>query len=155
MVYDTNVVAQAIATLMARGRTTAQVRCIELHHAGVVRLAGSSAMRAELNRVLQYDAFGLTERDAREQVEIVYRGARDIRVRRSRDLLKQDPDDNAILDCALESRADYLVTYNLKDYYELIPDGWARGSKSFRFRRLILLTPPEYLRALRTSGLIP
>lgn len=154
VVYDTNVTAQAVATMVAGGRSSGQVRCVELHHAGLVRLAGSAAMRDELRCVLQYPAFGFSAEDACAHTSLVYRGARDIRVRRSRRLLSRDPDDNAVLDCALEARADYLVTYNLKDYAELIPEGRARAATEFRYRGLIVLTPGRFLRRLRAAGVI-
>lgn len=152
MVYDTNVTASAVAGVVVGRQKSATIRCVELAHDGTVRLAGSAVLRGELLRVLQEPEFGFDADDARRHVDVVYRGARDVRVSRSARLLARDPDDNVVLDCALAASAHFLVTKNLKDYSELVRGGRGRGLQEFRYRGIVVLSPSRFLAALRGQG---
>lgn len=152
MVLDTNVTASAVAAMLSGGRATSNLRCVELGHDGTLRLAASPALRAELASTLQKPEFGLAEADAHGQVELIYRGARDVRVRHPSRLLRKDEADNLVLDCALAASADFLVTRNLKDFAELIPGGRVAGQHEFRYRHLWILSPGRFLARLRREG---
>ncbi len=48
--------------------------------------------------------------------------------------IKDDPDDNKVLECAVEAQADYIVTY---DKYHLL--------KLKKFEGIGIISPPEFL----------
>lgn len=49
------------------------------------------------------------------------------------DVIKRDPEDNKFLECALEAKADYLITGNIKHF-------------SFKkFRSTFIVTPRDFL----------
>ena len=53
-------------------------------------------------------------------------------VPRKRVVVALDPDDNKVLECALEARADYIVTGNLRHFPE-------------RFQNVRILAPKDFL----------
>jgi predicted nucleic acid-binding protein len=52
--------------------------------------------------------------------------------------ITRDPDDNKVLECALEARADYIVTGNIRDFPERFQD--------------IRVIPPRRFMTLLASG---
>jgi putative PIN family toxin of toxin-antitoxin system len=62
--------------------------------------------------------------------------------------LPHDPDDEPVLNLALEARSDYLVTRD-RDLLDLMAEGAAEGEAfRSRFPRLIILDPAAFLREL-------
>lgn len=85
-------------------------RILALAGAGNVRLAVSDAILAEVADVLQRDKFSWTRGEAKQAIEELLRIADHVGPGQPVDLVKSDPDDNRILECAAAARSDYRVT---------------------------------------------
>jgi putative PIN family toxin of toxin-antitoxin system len=127
IVLDTNVLLSAIVF----GRAPRTI--LEMVIAGKVRCALSFAILDELRDVLQRPKFGFTPEQAVTVVEEL-RGVCEILnpARRLR-TIKADPDDNRVLECAVEARADTIVS------------GDAHLLKLKSFRGISILTPADFL----------
>jgi len=75
-----------------------------------IRLCVSPAILEEVADVLRRDKFGWSEAEAHQAVEWISHIAEVIAPKESLDLIKSDPDDNRILECAIASRSDYVVS---------------------------------------------
>jgi uncharacterized protein len=64
---------------------------------------------AELKRVLNYPKFKFTEQQKSEFLEIIFHIANIIHTQIEFDIT-DDKDDNIILECAVESKADYIIS---------------------------------------------
>jgi len=88
----------------------AEATIIELVEAGTVEGYASQAIMDELTRVLKYPRFGLTDEeveDARNYyITVLVMVMPKVRV----GIVEEDPEDNRVLECALEARADFIVT---------------------------------------------
>ena len=115
-VLDTNIIVSA--HLQEEGHAAL---ILELAMGGRFRCFASAALFAEYEDVLRRPKFGFEKQRLRRSI-------RDLRrciqlVRPSRKLkVTPDPDDNAVLECALEARADFLVTGNLRDFPKQFQD---------------------------------
>jgi len=127
IVLDTNVLISAI--IFGRAPRT----ILEMVIAGKVRCVLSFAILDELRDVLQRPKFGFTPEQAITVVEEL-RGLCEILnpARRIR-TIKADPDDNRILECAVEAQADTVVS------------GDAHLLKLKRFRGISIMTPADFL----------
>ncbi|MBI3945202.1 MAG: putative toxin-antitoxin system toxin component, PIN family [Armatimonadetes bacterium] len=67
----------------------------------------SPAIRGELVRILRQ---ARTTSVFQERIEELLSGAEEIHPRRSLRLVMDDPDDDKFLECAVEGRADYILT---------------------------------------------
>ena len=92
----------------------------------------------EFNRILQRD-FDCSQEDAQEVVNEVMIFATLIEPLEKIDFIKTDPSDNKVLECAVDSHSDYIVTYD------------ARHLLSLKEFRGIKLVKPEDLLALILS----
>jgi len=77
----------------------------------------------EYCRVLKRD-FNLSEKEVEEKVEVVLSFAKIITLSAKIDVVKEDPDDNKIIECAVESNADYIISYDkhllkIKEYQNI------------------------------------
>jgi len=88
----------------------AQATIVGLIEAGTVEGYASQAIMDELTRVLKYPRFGLTDEeveDARNYyITVLVMVMPKVRV----GIVEEDPEDNRVLECALEARADFIVT---------------------------------------------
>ena len=104
-VLDTNVILSA---LLFGGRTGGLVTAWQT---GRFRLLLSRAILQEVLRVLAYPKFHLTENEIRGLVEEeLIPFAKTVIIRRRPVVRLRDPDDLAVVACALTGRARYLVT---------------------------------------------
>ena len=129
VVVDTNVLFSALAF----PKDSPPLNMIELARAGTIDLIGSSFILAELENALRERASWEEERllMLRKQVKTFLRLTEPtIRL----NVIKRIEADNRILECAIEAKADVLVTGNMKDLRPL-------GS----FQGVIILTPREFL----------
>ncbi len=107
-VLDTNVLVSGVITPRGVPR-----RILEAWHAGRFTLLTSEAIVAEVSRVLRYarirERYGVTEDDALAVADSLTVDAEVVaglyEVQRS-----ADPDDDMFLACALEGRAEYVVS---------------------------------------------
>jgi len=127
IVLDTNVLISAI--VFGRGPRT----ILEMVIAGKIRCALSFAILDELRDVLQRSKFGLSPEQAITVVEEL-RGLCEILnpARRLR-TIKADPDDNRILECAVQAQADTIVS------------GDAHLLKLKQFRGIPIMSPADFL----------
>lgn len=149
VVLDTNVAASGLSGLHRvprLGFDAASVVCLEAARAGYIVLKVSEPLLAELERILQYPAFARSPRVVRQYLRFYRRYTRLVRPPGTLRVLTRDPDDNAVLECAIVGRADYLVTWNMKDFQELAPE--APAGSPVRYRRVEIVTPPTFIERL-------
>jgi len=127
IVLDTNVLISAI--VFGRDPRTILEKVI----AGKVRCVLSFAILDELRDVLQRPKFGFTLEQAITVVEELRAVCEIVNPTRRLRTIKTDPTDNRILECALEGRADAIVT------------GDAHLLKLKEFRGILIVTPAEFL----------
>jgi len=76
---------------------------------------------------------GLNQVKTRRLLLKIKKDAKFVKPRVSVDVIKRDPEDNKFLECALEAKADYLITGNTKHF-------------SFKkFRNTFIVTPRDFL----------
>ena len=74
----------------------------------------------ETAEVLERD-FEYSKGDAENIIEKILLFAKLIKTKQKIDVVKDDPDDNKVIECAIESSSDYIITYDrhllkLKEY---------------------------------------
>jgi putative PIN family toxin of toxin-antitoxin system len=109
-VLDTNVVVSA--HLNPDGR---EALILELALGRQFRCFASEELLEEYEGVLRRARFGLDPKDISRSLRII-RGTFVRAIPRRRLEVTRDPDDNRVLECALEARADYLVTGNIRHF---------------------------------------
>ena len=124
-VPDTNIVVSA--HLEADG---AEALILGLALGGLFRCFVSEELFQEYSEVLRRPKFGFEK----EQIEKLLRGMRKAtRMVKPKKKLKltRDPDDNHVLECALEARAEYVVTGNLRHFPKQYQDIRVVAPKAF------------------------
>lgn len=104
IILDTNV---TISAFFWRGypRTI-----LELVKKREVILLSSLKIEAEFIRVLSYSKFGLTPAQITPIVNNLRRYVKFIETKSKVDIIKDDPTDNIFLECALDGKADYIIS---------------------------------------------
>ncbi len=85
-------------------------RIIDLAQTGEIKLFVSQPILDEVADVLQRDKFGWTKGEVRYALDRLLEVAHLVEPTRTVDVVKADPSDNRVLECAAASRSDYLVT---------------------------------------------
>ena len=101
---DTNVI---VSGLKFEGHPR---RIFDMAESGMIRMAVSVPILEEVCDVLQRDKFGFSKGEANAFVDALKSIALHVTPENRVDVMKVDPDDNRILECAVASRSDYLVT---------------------------------------------
>jgi len=109
-VLDTNVVISA--HLSPEGQ---QALILGLAIARYFRCFVSDALLEEYEGVLRRERFGLSPRSVTQSMRIIRKCATLVIPKRKLDV-SRDPDDNKVVECALEARADYIVTGNTRHF---------------------------------------
>ena len=65
---------------------------------------------AELKRVINYPKFSFSEEQKRKFLEILFGIATIVETKTNLNVVKEDPDDNILLECATEANADYIIS---------------------------------------------
>lgn len=78
--------------------------------AGGIRLCVSAAILDEVADVLQRDKFGWSAAEVQEAVEWISHIADVVEPKQAVVVIKNDPDDNRVLECALAARSDYIIS---------------------------------------------
>jgi len=134
-VLDTNVILSA---LLFGGSTGGLVKAWQT---GRFHLLLSRALLEEILRVLAYPKFRLTEGEIRGLLEDEFIPfAETVTIRRQPALRLRDPDDLAVVACALTGRAQYLVTGDA-DLLSLEQIRYVKVIRPADF--LALLSPPS------------
>ena len=127
-VLDTNTL---VSSLLFTGTAA---RLVPLWQTGRINVLVSKDILQEYLRVLAYPKFRLGEEEIRRLIEeelLLF--AETVRVRRHLTVVRRDPTDDKFLECAVEGRAEYLVTGD-RHLREL-------GS----YRTVVILTAGEFL----------
>ncbi|HJT78647.1 MAG TPA: putative toxin-antitoxin system toxin component, PIN family [Gemmataceae bacterium] len=149
------VVFDCVVYLQAAARAEGPARaCLALAQGGHVRLCISPSARAEVEDVLNRPGLrrkfsALTDEAVARFLEDVGQIAQAVEEVPHVLALPRDPKDEPYLNLALAVGADYLVTWD-KDLLALTGDDSAEGTDlRQRLPRLVVLTPPAFLQAMR------
>lgn len=104
VVADTNVLVSAI---FWEGNES---KIVELVEEGELELITSVQILDELKKVLSYDKFELKDGKVNEHVEYYLFLAELVSPDEDVDAIRDDPSDNKFLECAMEGKADYIVS---------------------------------------------
>ena len=106
VVADTNVI---ISALLWEGNESKIVRLAE---EGKLKLFTSVALLDELKKVLMYEEFGLDEKTVDDNVKYILTISEIISPKRRLRVIREDPADNRVLECALAGKVRYIVSGN-------------------------------------------
>ena len=101
---DTNVI---VSGLNFRGNPRRMLAAAE---AGAIRLCVSPAILAEVADVLQREKFGWDVADAKEATDWISQISDNVAPTQPVDVIKDDPSDNRILECAAAARSRYVIS---------------------------------------------
>lgn len=104
VVADTNVIVSA---LLWEGNESKIVGLVE---EGKIKLLTSIALLDELKKVLMYERFGLDEKMGDDNIKYILTISKIISPKRRLRVIREDPADNRVLECALEGKARYIVS---------------------------------------------
>ncbi|MEJ7820577.1 MAG: putative toxin-antitoxin system toxin component, PIN family [Rubrobacteraceae bacterium] len=104
VVLDTNVLVSALGW---RGN---EHLLYERYRSGELQLATSNALLDELRRVLRYPKLGFTEDEIEEFVSDILLHALMVSPSRTLEVISEDPDDDRVLECAIQSDACWIVS---------------------------------------------
>jgi len=126
VVLDTNVL---ISATIVRGN---QFRILELGRLKEIQIISSPQILEEFREVLNRPRFGLSQESIEEAINELKNIAQIVHPQEKVDVVKEDPDDNAIIECAIAGKADYIITGD-NDLLELKEYKWIkiRNSQSF------------------------
>ena len=124
VVLDTNVVISNILSPLGPS-----ARVIQRWREQVFEVLISEAMLAEYRKILGYNRLRVLHHLSDERIDEFIDGFRqhgtsiDVTIRL--DIIKEDPDDNRVLECAIEGSADYIVSgdkdiLRLKEYEGIV-----------------------------------
>jgi len=126
VVLDTNVL---ISATIVKGN---QFRILELGRLKEIQIISSPQILEEFREVLNRPRFGLSQESIEEAINELKNIAQIVHPQEKVDVVKEDPDDNAIIECAIAGKADYIITGD-NDLLELKEYKWIkiRNSQSF------------------------
>jgi len=129
VVADTNVIVSA---LLWGGDES---KIIGLVEEGNVKLLASVALLDELKKVLMYERFCLDEKTVDDNAKYILTISKIISPKRRLRVIREDPTDNMVLECAWEGKARYIVSgdehlLRLKEF---------RGIKIVRAKELLVI----------------
>lgn len=127
IVLDTNTI---ISALFWRGNPR---KILDLVKAGYYTLLSSAEIERELIRVLGYPKFGLTPQEILPIIIDYNTYAKKMKVTSTISIIKKDPTDNIFLACAIDGKADYIVS---GDHHLL---------ELQTFRKIPIVTPKNFL----------
>ena len=127
VVLDTNIIISAFGW---EGNPRKILRMILVRE---IELILSSHILAEVKRVLDYPKFKFNEQQKRDILSIVLRIAKLVEPKVNYDIIKEDATDNKFIDCAIEAKAEFIIT------------GDAHLLKIKEHKCIRILTPREFL----------
>ncbi len=133
IVLDTNVLISAL--IVKKGKPGQILRQITKY-----KLVTSEEILVEVERVLHYDRiqkrYGLSNKDTNAFMQRLREVSQIIPVTTSVEIIKDDPDDNKFLACALAADADYIIS------------GDTHLTKLGDYQGVSILTPATFLEIL-------
>lgn len=131
IVIDTNVFISAL------GWNGPERKLVKYCKAGIFDLFISEHIYKELTKVLQYPKFKFSNEDQIEFLALISEVASVVEPKESVDVIKEDPKDNRILECACESKAEAIIS------------GDKHLLKLREFREIKILRASDFLRKHR------
>ncbi len=128
VVFDTNVLISAI---LFGGSPR---KCLELVIEGEIELYLSKEIIREVEGVLSREKFNITEENLRYIISSLDSIAKFVSPKTKLDVIKKDPQDNKILECAIESEADFIIS------------GDTHLLELSEFRKIKILKPADFLK---------
>ncbi|MGB9714986.1 MAG: putative toxin-antitoxin system toxin component, PIN family [Thermodesulfovibrionales bacterium] len=83
---------------------------LELAKSGKLAILYNTKIEAEFIRVLAYSKFGLTPAEILPIVNTLRKFVHFVEVKSKINIVKDDPTDNIFLECALDGKADYIIS---------------------------------------------
>jgi len=135
VVLDTNVIVAGL-----RSRTGASFLVLALVERGRLAIALNAPLIAEYDEVIRRPEHRrihlLSDLQIRRFLRGLIASAEIVETRPDRRIrLSRDPEDAIVAEAAIEARADYLVTHNIRDFLEVA-------------ERITIVTPAELLRRM-------
>ncbi|MCJ7720007.1 MAG: putative toxin-antitoxin system toxin component, PIN family [Candidatus Hadarchaeum sp.] len=127
VVADTNVIVSA---LFWRGNES---KIIDLVEKGKIKLFTSVALLDELKKVLGYERFGLGEKTVDDNVKYILTISEISSPKRRLKIIREDPADDKVLECALEGKVRYIVSGDM----HLLRSRKFRGIRIIRAKELL------------------
>jgi putative PIN family toxin of toxin-antitoxin system len=136
VVIDANVF---ISGLLSRNGPLGQI--LDAWIDGLFSIFFSPQIAAEIQRGLEYPRIRerLRPRQASQFIKLLFTAAEWVDGNLILTTLTQDPSDNIYLSCAVEAKADYLITGNLKHFSEA-------GNP---FQGIVVITPRQFIEILQ------
>ncbi len=103
-VYDTNVL---ISAFIAKGKSH---KALNLILTGKVRLILSSKLLDEFVNVISRKKFGFNQHQVEKMTTILLRVSEIVQPKKKVNLIKEDPDDNMLFECANAGQAQFIVS---------------------------------------------
>lgn len=128
VVFDTNIFISAIF-FGGNPRT-----CLELARFGEIKLYTSKSLLLELAQKLNVK-FGQNDDEIKEVIEGISKFAKVVEPKTKINLIKADPPDNRVLECALEAKVDYIVSGDKKHILSLK-----------KFKNTLILSSTQFLK---------
>ena len=118
VVVDTNIL---ISATIIQGK---QFEILKLAKLGKINLITSPNILKEFEEVISREKFGFSKEQVSLAIKQILEIAEIIISQHKIDFIKSDPDDNIVLECALESNADIIISgdahlLDLKKYKEI------------------------------------
>ncbi|MBN1390213.1 MAG: putative toxin-antitoxin system toxin component, PIN family [Candidatus Thermoplasmatota archaeon] len=104
VVIDTNVFVSGI---LWNGNES---KIIDMCMGGILENHTSIGILSEVERVLSYRKFNLTNEEMDTLLKIYFSFSRLVSVKDRSDIKSRDPTDNKILECAIASEVDYIIS---------------------------------------------
>jgi len=131
IVLDTNILISGI------GWSGLPKDIIEAFLKGEFILLISRPLLSELERVLNYKKFYfIPDYLKKSLIGSLLKAAEFVEIEKKLDIIKDDPEDNRVLECAISGKADYIVT------------GDEHLLKLYKFNDIKILTPIEFLKEM-------
>lgn len=131
IVCDTNVLISA-----ALFPNSPPDEIIQLVREGSIEMAISPEILSEFKRVLK-GKFSMPKEEIKEITESIEEIAAIVKPTKRINLIKQDPTDNKILECALKAKADYIISGDTKHLQPIK-----------EFEGISILSPAKFLAAI-------
>jgi len=136
VVLDANVLVSAL--IVKQGKP-AQI----LRQVGTFELITSQEILAETERVLHYERiqkrYQLSDEDINTYVQHLREVSKIVLIKTQIEVIKEDPDDDKFLACALDAGADYIISGN------------SHLTGLGKYQGIPILTPAEFLEVMSTT----
>ena len=104
---DTNILVSAF---ISKGKEYRILRLVKL---GKIKLSLSLEILKEFKEVISRPKFGFSQEQINKATKELLSISEILITSSKLEIVKEDPDDNKIIECAFESKSDYIITYDI------------------------------------------